>query len=76
MISPFARTNFVDHSVTDQSSVTRFIEDNWQLGRIGGGSMDAVAGTLTGMLDFGHPRAERLVLDPRTGQPAGDGHDR
>ena len=25
------------HAVTDQSSILRFIEDNWRLGRIGGG---------------------------------------
>lgn len=33
IISPFAKTNFVDHSITDQSSILRFIEDNWGLGR-------------------------------------------
>jgi phospholipase C len=38
VVSPFAKRNFVDHTVTDQSSILRFIEDNWQLGRIGGGS--------------------------------------
>jgi phospholipase C len=31
-ISPYAKVNFVDHSVTDQSSILRFIEDNWNLG--------------------------------------------
>jgi hypothetical protein len=35
VISPWSRPNFVDHTLTDQSSVIRFIEDNWQLGRIG-----------------------------------------
>jgi phospholipase C len=38
VISPFAKTNFVDHTLTDQSSVLRFIEDNWGTGQIGGGS--------------------------------------
>jgi len=42
LISPFVRKNFVRknfvaHAVTDQSSILRFIEDNWRLGRIGGG---------------------------------------
>jgi len=46
VISPFARENFVDNSVTDQSSILRFIEDNWQLGSIGNQSTDAIAGTL------------------------------
>ncbi len=40
VISPFSRPNFVDHTMTDQSSVMRFIEDNWLSGqRITGCSM-------------------------------------
>ncbi len=73
VISPFARANFVDHTLTDQSSITRFIEDNWRLGRIGSGSADAFAGSLGGMFDFSRPHEGRLILDPRTGQPVGDG---
>ena len=66
VISPFAKMNFVDHRVTDQSSIIRFIEDNWGLGRIGNGSTDAIAGTLNGMFDFdGHNH--KLFLDPVTG---------
>ena len=38
VISPFAKANFVDHTLTDQSSIIRFVEDNWLKGeRIGGG---------------------------------------
>src|SRR5580658_8025396 len=38
VISPWAKENFVDHTVTDQSSIIHFIEDNWLSGqRIGGG---------------------------------------
>ena len=70
VISPFARRNYVDSTVTDQTSILRFIEDNWLDGhRIGDGSFDALAGSLGGMLDFGHPTAKRLLLDPSTGQP-------
>jgi phospholipase C len=69
-ISPFARSNFVDHSVSDQSSILRFIEDNWKLGRIGDQSFDALAGSLGHLFDFDRwPRAPRLFLDPSTGQP-------
>jgi len=46
LISPFAKRNFVDHTLTDQSSVIRFIEDNWRLGRIGGQSFDETAGSI------------------------------
>ncbi len=69
VISPFARTNFVDHTVTDQTSVLRFIEDNWGTGRIGDDSLDGRAAPLTGLFDFAGPRQPALALDPRTGTP-------
>lgn len=72
VISPFAKKNFVDHTTTDLSSILKFIEDNWGTGRIGGGSFDAIAGTLNNMFDFtinnGAP-SRRLFLDPTTGEP-------
>jgi len=70
-ISPFAKQNFVDHTLTDQSSVLRFIEDNWSTGRIGGGSYDELAGPLSNLFDFGHRGSgtRRLILDPSTGEP-------
>ncbi len=69
IISPYARSNFVDHTITDQTSILRFIEDNWSTGRIGGGSYDAIAGPLTNMFDFtGHHRTPRLFLNPDTGE--------
>jgi phospholipase C len=67
VISPFARSDFVDHSITDMTSILRFIEDNWNLGRIGDQSFDARAGSLLGMFDFDAPRPRRLELDPATG---------
>ncbi|PZR87645.1 MAG: phospholipase, partial [Candidatus Nephthysia bennettiae] len=69
VISPFAKRNFIDSSLTDQSSILRFIEDNWNLGRVGAGSADATAGTLAGMFDFARPNARPLILDTSTGQP-------
>jgi phospholipase C len=73
VISPYAKKNFVDHSVTDQSSILRFIEDNWNLGRIGDGSFDEIAGSLNNMFDFTQgPRKEKLFLDPVTGEPVND----
>ncbi|QXJ20309.1 alkaline phosphatase family protein [Actinomadura graeca] len=70
VVSPYARVNHVDHRFTEQTSVLRFIEDNWGLGRVGDASFDARAGTLDGLFDLRRPRAGRLVLDPRTGAPA------
>ena len=82
VVSPYARSNFVDHAVSDQSSILRFVEDNFSIGRIdsppksvaNGGSFDQIAGTLNGMFDFDRNREGRdesnvLILDPSTGQP-------
>jgi phospholipase C len=72
VVSPWARSNHVDHTLTDQSSITRFIEDNWLRGeRIGGGSFDAAAGSLDHLFDFFQPFADhrKLILDEQTGQP-------
>lgn len=74
VISPWAKDNYVSHKVIDQSSVVRFIEDNWLGGqRLGGGSFDAIAGSINDMFDFSHPscRQDRLILDPSTGEVAG-----
>jgi phospholipase C len=69
IVSAFARSNYVDHKVTDQSSITRFIEDNWNLGRIGNGSTDAIAGTLDGLFDFDEESPNHaLILEPLTGK--------
>ena len=70
VISPYAKPNYVDHRTTDQSSILRFIEDNWDLGRIGADSSDVKAGTLNGMFDFREEHrdsASKLILDPATG---------
>lgn len=68
VISPYAKTNYVDHSVIDQTSILRFIEDNWSLGRIGDQSFDAVAGSLKNMFNFSSPRSSPLFLQPDTGR--------
>jgi hypothetical protein len=67
LISPFAKVNYVDHTVTDQSSMIHFIEDNWNLGRIGDGSKDASSGSLLGMFNFNGGVAKALILDPTNG---------
>jgi phospholipase C len=72
VVSPFAKRNFVDSSTTDQSSILRFIEDNWNLGRIGDQSFDERAGSLNNLFDFSAARAGRLFLDPASGQPAAE----
>jgi phospholipase C len=69
VISPWARQNSVDNSITDQTSILRFVEDNWAVPRIGGGSFDAVAGSLNHMFDFSDRDAAPLILNPITGEP-------
>jgi phospholipase C len=70
VISPWARQNFVDHSVTDQSSIIRFVEDNWLNGqRIGQGSFDGVANSITQMFNFTKIRSNgTLFLNPANGE--------
>ncbi len=69
MISPYARQNYVDHQITDQSSIVQFIETNWNLPSIGNGSSDVKAGSLNGMFDFtSGKKAPKLKLDPTTGE--------
>jgi phospholipase C len=70
VVSPWARQNFVDHSVTDQTSITRFIEDNWLGGqRIGQGPYDAIASSITQMFNFSKIRSHgTLFLNPSTGE--------
>jgi phospholipase C len=69
VISPYAKANFIDHTQTDQTSVLRFVEDNWNTGRIGDDSFDARAGALDSMFDFTAPAQPALVLNPLTGNP-------
>jgi phospholipase C len=70
VISPWAKKNFVDHTLTDQSSVIHFIEDNWLGGeRIGKGSFDTISGTIMNMFNFTQIRTDGVVfLNPSTGQ--------
>jgi phospholipase C len=72
VVSPFAKPNYVDHTLTDQTSVLRFVEDNWLSGeRIQpGGSFDTIAGSLNNMFDFDDRNEDgprKLVLDEATG---------
>jgi phospholipase C len=78
VISPYAKRNFVDHTTTDTTSILRFIEDNWALGRIddldhpggtpaGQGSFDQLAGPIDLMFDFDRPNFFPLFLNDQNG---------
>jgi phospholipase C len=76
VISPWAKPNYVSHTVADQSSVLRFIEDTFlNQQRIGQGSFDAIAGSIDDMLDLSGtaPKNGRvLLLNGTTGQITSD----
>jgi phospholipase C len=70
VISPYARPGTILGQLLDQTSILRFIEDNWRLGRLGNQSLDAIAGDLRQLFDFsGDQKVGRLFLNPRTGRP-------
>ena len=74
LISPYARQNYISHSLTDQSSITRFIEDNWLGGiRLTAISFDNSAGSLTDLFDFSQSSTRTLFLDPFSGLPVQNG---
>ena len=78
VISPWSKSNAVDHNLSDQASIINFIEYNWGLPGIPG-SADQVLSTtdqvekipfdLAGMFDFSSPHGPTLILSPTTGQP-------
>jgi phospholipase C len=71
VISPWAKANYVDHAVTDQTSILRLIEDVVLEGeRLGQGSFDARSGSLNGMFNFNRSEPQNLrkvLLDSDTG---------
>ncbi len=75
VVSPYAKQNFVDHTVTDQTSILRFVEDNWLNGqRIGNGSFDTIANSLGNMLSIQPTACFRYVLlNDQTGEVTSKG---
>jgi phospholipase C len=79
VISPYAKQNFVDHTLTDQTSIIHFIEDNWLSGKRISGSFDAISGSVNNMFDFSRHHDHfgdddndgLFLLNPTTGEPQG-----
>jgi len=81
VISPYAKRNYIDNHQTDQSSILKFVEENWQLGKIGEhettpntNSADYRAGSLNNMFNFapGAGKAPKVFLSPSTGEVIGE----
>jgi phospholipase C len=72
LLDPWVKTNKVDHTLVDATSILQMIENRFAGGqRIGGGSFDVRAGNLLAGVRFtDHPSDSRLILDPSTGEPA------
>ncbi len=80
VISPYTRQNYVSHTLINQASVVSFIEDNWLHGkRLGGGSFDAISGSLDGhggVLDFRtRPHDTPVILNPASGEVVSPRYD-
>ncbi len=74
VISPWAKANYVDSTLTDQTSILLFIEQNWNLGFIGQGSFDALANPINNMFNFTNPtgpapNTNMPILSTTTGLP-------
>jgi phospholipase C len=78
VISPYARSNYVDHNLSNQASTINFVEYNWHLPGIAG-SFDQAQGKvdkanhvpfdLAGMFEFDSKSNPALPLNPVSGQP-------
>jgi phospholipase C len=79
VVSPYAKSDYVDHDLSNQASTINFVEYNWGLPGIAGSFDQAqskvdkanhVPFDLAGMFEFGGPHQDSaLTLNPVTGQP-------
>jgi phospholipase C len=69
VISPYAKVNYIDHTLITHASVVQFIEDNWLGGkRIGNASHDATTGSIMNLFNFTPATpAPAVYIDPTTG---------
>ncbi|MDA8197284.1 MAG: alkaline phosphatase family protein [Actinomycetota bacterium] len=67
VISPYSKSNYVDHNTIDQSSVVKFIESNWNIAPLGDGAADVSAGSINSLFNFDQPSNQRILLNPTTG---------
>ena len=54
VVSPYAKPGYVSHTQYEFGSVIRFVEDTWNLGRLG--TTDTRANSMSDMFDFNKPR--------------------
>src|SRR5215472_3677796 len=71
VVSPWSQSNYIASNVIDQSSVVKFIEQNWNVPALGNGAADSRAGSIMPMFNFNSktPPTGTVFLDPATGEP-------
>ena len=67
VISPYARAHTVEHTAYDFGSIVRYVEDKFNLPRMG--EYDRAATSIAGSLDTSQPPIPPLVLQTRTCPP-------
>ncbi len=68
VVSQWARENYISNTLIDQTSILRFIGDNWLNGaRVSDTSFDNSAGTLDDLFDFSDPAPRAVFLEPLSG---------
>ena len=73
VVSPYAKKNYIDHTLLDQSSVIRFIEDNWLSGQENpGGRLVRYDCRFDGKHVYLHSHQSGMWF-PETREPAGSG---
>ena len=68
VVSPWSRANYVSSTLLDQSSVVKFIEDNWHVPAMGNGTADAAAGSMSLLFDFSGKPQRPVFLNPKNGE--------
>lgn len=70
VISPYAKSNFISHHESDQTSIMKFILDNWHVDFDDNKSFVNIAGSLDDMFDFGNHGGNNpaICIDYKTGE--------
>lgn len=70
LVSPYARSEFIDHTQLDYTSALKFIQNNWGIPPLT--TRDATAESISGAFDFAAPpRAPRIIQNgPAVPEPA------
>src|SRR5262249_34217693 len=65
VISPYAKKNYVDHSLVTQDSTLKFIEQNWGLPTLGSDTFDNLpqVSNLDSFFDWSSAQQNEVILD-------------